>query len=195
MGALLKVKTGALHSSASAEWGSPPEVVEFARDLMGGIDLDPASSRHWNRTVKAKRIYTAEDNGLIRPWEGRVFCNPPGDRSGKLIQRFWRKLVRDSIHTTASFWVGFSLEQLVSLQKFARNPLAERVWLIVPRQRIHYLDDGDGDADDPTHGSYLAYIPHSRPEPNLEEHGPWPEAYMRQHELWMENPFGKAIVK
>lgn len=182
----------AMHLSTNEEQGSPPEVIEFARRLMGRIDLDPASSPYWNQFVRAERYYTKEQNGLFLPWEGCVFCNPPGDKTGRLVQRFWRKLVRDSAHTVASFWVGFNLEQLTGLQQFARNPLAPRIWLIVPRRRLCFLGS---EGDDPTHGNYLAYIPHSVPEGEALEHGPWPEEYMRQHELWSENPFGQAVIK
>ena len=76
------------------EWYTPPDVIEVARDCMGGIDLDPASTAKANETVQAKAIYTVEDDGLIQPWHGRVFLNPPF--SAQLKRAFCDRL-RESV--------------------------------------------------------------------------------------------------
>lgn len=59
----------------SNDWGTPPNIVEAVKSVLGGIDLDPASSDVANQTVQATNYYT--QNGLEKPWEGRVFLNPP----------------------------------------------------------------------------------------------------------------------
>lgn len=71
----------AKHSSASVEHYTPADIIERARAVMGGIDLDPASSAVANaKLVKATAYLDAEANGYLRGWKGRVWLNPPGGK-------------------------------------------------------------------------------------------------------------------
>ena len=65
------------HGSGVVDWYTPVLYVDAAREVMGEIDLDPASSTYAQKTVKAKKHYTAATNGLDKDWSGRVFLNPP----------------------------------------------------------------------------------------------------------------------
>jgi hypothetical protein len=63
------------HQSARMEkdeWLTPPPILR----ALGHFDLDPCApvNRPWDM---AARHYTIEDNGLLKPWEGRVWLNPP----------------------------------------------------------------------------------------------------------------------
>jgi phage N-6-adenine-methyltransferase len=72
---------------------TPPEYVESARQVMGGIDLDPASNPTAQKTVAAQKYYTADDDGLTKEWEGCVFLNPP--YTVRVIDGFIEKLITD----------------------------------------------------------------------------------------------------
>jgi hypothetical protein len=113
---LTRSTTGARHSCDSPEWFTPAPYVEAARKVLGGIDLDPASHREANRIVRARRFYSEKQNGLRRPWSGRVFLNPPGGHVGA----FWYRLMVAWFHQEirAAIWIGYSLEQLQTLQGY-----------------------------------------------------------------------------
>lgn len=70
-------------SSGDTEYYTPVEWVDLARQLMGGIDLDPASSDIANQTVQAQVFYTEADNGLSHTWRDRVWMNHPFHRGEK----------------------------------------------------------------------------------------------------------------
>jgi hypothetical protein len=148
----------ALHSKATPEWYTPVEYVEAARRVMGGIFLDPASCALANLTVKADRFYTKEDDGLTRTWSGRVFLNPPGG----LVREFWRKLIaetRSGCGVPEAIWVGYSLQQLQTLQTADMfGPLEMADAICVPRRRIAFIDATGKPSKSPTHANYIAYI-------------------------------------
>lgn len=81
---------GGHHSprSKTDEWLTPPAVIE----AVGGarsFDLDPAApaDRPW---PTAKVHYSKADNGLLLPWFGRVWLNPP--YSTPLLARFMGRM-------------------------------------------------------------------------------------------------------
>lgn len=78
------------YNSGNNEWYTPGEYIEAARQVMGVINLDPASSEKANEVVNAEYIYTAEDNGLEKEWFGNVWLNPP--YASELIGKFAEKV-------------------------------------------------------------------------------------------------------
>lgn len=73
------------------EWYTPEQYIEAAREMMGGIDVDPASSEIAQQTVKADAFFTINDDGLRQDWNGKVWLNPPYAQPA--IQHFMQKAV------------------------------------------------------------------------------------------------------
>lgn len=65
------MKAGATNRRGD-EWYTPPWLI---RELGGKFGTDPCCPRrnHWT----ANRCWTIKDDGLSKPWDGLVFCNPP----------------------------------------------------------------------------------------------------------------------
>jgi len=79
-------------SSESAEWYTPPSIIERVVEALGDIDLDPCSNSHTAPHVPAKQHYVKEDDGLSKEWSGAVFLNPP---YGREIAQWVEKLVAE----------------------------------------------------------------------------------------------------
>jgi ParB family chromosome partitioning protein len=64
-------------SSESDGWYTPAWLIESAWQVLGSIDLDPATCLAAQAVIKAKAWYTKVEDGLARSWHGNVWCNPP----------------------------------------------------------------------------------------------------------------------
>ena len=83
-------------SSNYQAWTTPPELLDKLYPIVGGLfDLDPCSPTKDRKKapVKAKVYHTGEtnDDGLLTPWFGSVFVNPPYGRT----QKMWIKKCHD----------------------------------------------------------------------------------------------------
>lgn len=77
-------------------YGTPPELVDMARSVMGDIELDPASCSEANeRFVRAMRFYDEEIDGLRQSWATpALWLNPP--YSGRGAYEFARKFAEEA---------------------------------------------------------------------------------------------------
>jgi hypothetical protein len=135
------------------EWFTPPGIIEPAREALGGIDLHPATHAIAQQTIAAATFYTAADNGLARPWFGRVWLNPPFNRT--LLSLFVEKLLAE--------YASGAVEQAILLthdytdvEWFHAAARAAQV-VCFPSGRIHFRSPC-GDENSPRQGQALFYF-------------------------------------
>jgi hypothetical protein len=76
-----------LTSSAENDWISPIDIIKKVKNVLGYIDLDPASSLEANIIVGANKIYTIADDMLKQQFDcGTFYMNPPFGKIGTKSQ-------------------------------------------------------------------------------------------------------------
>lgn len=151
------------HSSRTDAWGTPTDILNAARYVLGEIDFDPASSAAFNERVKAKRYYTEHDDALSKPWpiNCSVYLNPPGGKYGGKSKTalFWDRLLayRDEGLLRHAVFMAFSLEALQTTQR-CREPML-RYPLCVPRKRIAFVTHDGLVGEAPSHSNCIVYVP------------------------------------
>jgi hypothetical protein len=89
---LAKGKPHVSHSTGESEWYTPSIYIEAARQVMGSIDCDPASSKKANEIVKAATYFTKQTDGRKQVWHGNIWLNPPYTQP--LVSEFCELLVK-----------------------------------------------------------------------------------------------------
>jgi len=148
----------ALLSHESTEHYTPQYILDAVITCMGAIDLDPASNSHEIPNVPAARHYTIQDNGLVLPWEGRLFLNPP---FGPGVERWFSKLFLERA-------AGRTTEAIV-LWKSATETAAWKTLTAIscrvcfPSSRIRFVGPAGVEGPGPTFSPALFYVG-ERPE-------------------------------
>ena len=180
------MSTDHMRSRLSSEHYTDKRMVEDARFILDGIDLDPASCEFANEWIKADKIYTKKQDGLKQIWRGDVFLNPPGScgleicKAKKNCQcglpaRFWQKLVSKwaqhgmnggYMQVSSAFWVGFSMNQLNSFQfsqhLFEGCPHPLQFPHCIGSKRMRFLDAFGDKGAAPVQGNYYCLLPSSQ---------------------------------
>lgn len=141
------------HNTGNNEWYTPDDILAAARDVMGGIWLDPASSEIANRRVGATIYFDKDDDGLRQSWTGgTIWMNPP--YAPELVRQFADKLVEtvESYPTIAIVLVNNATET----RWFQRMAGVCRA-ICFPSARVRFLDP-DGNPGAPLQGQAILYF-------------------------------------
>lgn len=140
-------------NSGNNEWYTPGEYIEAARDVLKEIDLDPASSEAAQKTVKAAKFFTPEDDGLTQDWFGKVWLNPP--YAQPLITNFIEKLVGEWQEARIS--AAILLTHNYTDTKFFHHAASACTAICFTRGRITFADT-KGNRCSPTQGQAFFYF-------------------------------------
>ena len=147
-------KAHVANNSGNNEWYTPPKFIELARQVMGGIDLDPATSEVANRVVQAPKIFTAEDDGRAQQWSGRVWMNPP----------YAQPLMGDFAEAVASKYESGEIEQACILvnngteTQWFQRMLGAADAVCFPKTRIKFIDPDGNPSGAPLQGQAILYM-------------------------------------
>lgn len=84
---VLRPPLGVDGAGSGDEWYTPEAIILMAREVLGQIDLDPASSVKANEIVNAAKYYTIVDDGLTKEWKGRIWLNPPYSNARAFVEK------------------------------------------------------------------------------------------------------------
>jgi len=147
-------KAHVANNSGNNEWYTPAKHIELARLVMGGIDTDPATSEIANRTVKAAKIFTADDDGRAQVWSGRVWMNPP----------YAQPLMGDFAEAVSSKYESGEIDQACILVNNAtetqwfQRMLASASAVCFPKSRIKFVDPQGNASGAPLQGQAIVYM-------------------------------------
>jgi len=138
--------------SGNFEYYTPPEFPNAAREVMGNIDLDPASSHKANQSIKADLYFDEDLDGLDQNWFGNVWMNHPFSRVNNPL---W-------IDKLVSEYKKGNVEQACCITFAATSEAWFRPLLDYPQCFIHgrtnyYLPNGEKKKG-VTKGSVITYL-------------------------------------
>ena len=127
--------------------------MDRVRVVLGAIDLDPASSRVAQKTVKAKRYFSEIEDALSREWHGRIFMNPPYYRDD--MPRFVEKLIGE--FRAGRICQAIALVHSLTDPSWFHDLAACASAICFTRGRIPFVSPY-GEANAPVHGSAFFYL-------------------------------------
>jgi len=135
------------------EWYTPAEFLDAARDVLGAFDLDPASSGAAQRTVRAAKYFTSDDDGLSKEWFGRIWLNPPYAQPH--IADFVSKMVAERLARRVS--AGIMLTHNYTDTTWFHEAASIADAICFTRGRIRF-QDSEGGLAAPTQGQAFFYF-------------------------------------
>lgn len=158
---------GDYHLTLSADY-------EPARQLLGGFELDPASSKAANARIRAKRYFDGESiDGLAESWKAEtVWCNPPYSNLSEWATKFFDEYAAGHFKhgvffanaNTADGWfqqrVGYQHAFCLKAGKrsFVDGHRFERAWEANPAEALAAGDAAHKGPHPPRTGQVWVYV-------------------------------------
>jgi hypothetical protein len=150
------------HLSKTSLWYTPMWLIEKCREVLGTIDLDPASDEFGNTRIRATHWWN--NCSLETPWPTvtSVFLNPPGGKIGNQSQAalFWAKFMSEwaAGRFEHGIFIGFSIEIMQTAQQVCAVP-PQAFPFCVPSSRFGFDDENGVENTQPPHAPVIIYVP------------------------------------
>ncbi len=146
-----------MFSHKSLEYYTPSEYLQAAREVLGSIDLDPASCKAAQANVCATKFYTKEDDGLSLPWAGRVWLNPPYSKTnGRSNQEMW------STRLSTEYANGNVTEAILLVKSALGYKWFEALWrdhwVCLAQTRLSFILESGNDDGQSKQGTAFVYF-------------------------------------
>jgi phage N-6-adenine-methyltransferase len=92
---------------AGDEWYTRPDHAALIREVLGPIDLDPASCKKANAIIGAARFFDKAADGRNQNWKARnVYLNPPYSEAGDWVELLVATLLAEEVEDGAILLVN-----------------------------------------------------------------------------------------
>lgn len=156
---------------ANDEYYTPKFYIDLVYKVLETIDLDPASCKQAQQTVKAKKYFTISDNGLTELWQANnIFLNFPYSNAKSWILKTLIEynnynfnngiILANSITDTEAFHMLIKQQQQ-ELPLFAESEQSQRERLIAVcfvKGRINFIDQFGVEQKNPLHPSMFVCV-------------------------------------
>lgn len=146
-----------INQSDNNEWYTPARYIKSVHEVLGQVDVDPASNEYANRIIQAKTFYTIDNDGFAQEWPGKVFMNPPygrDDAGNDSNQARWsRRLIEQ-------YKAGIVTEAILLVNAVPGNRWFAPLWefpICFVDHRIRFYSR-DVEAGQPTHSNAFVYM-------------------------------------
>ncbi len=135
----MKQSMQVLTSTETVNWYTPSKYIEMARQVMGSIDLDPASCDVAQSWIKADFYYCGKVyNGLDMPYYKNVWLNPPFDNTALWCTKLYNEIAKGNVD-----------QAIILVNSNHGYKWYEELWRKFPvccaRERIEFLTDVNED--------------------------------------------------
>lgn len=131
-------------STGTDVWLTPRHIL----DALGPFDLDPCAAPVEANWKTARVHYRLPDDGLTKPWLGRVWCNPP-------YSNVWRWLDKLAFHGSGTALV-FARTETAGFQAHVWGKAASILFLS-GRLTFHHSDGSKAAANSGAPSCLVAY--------------------------------------
>ncbi|MBV8887986.1 MAG: hypothetical protein JO235_28865 [Chroococcidiopsidaceae cyanobacterium CP_BM_RX_35] len=133
------------------DWYTPPEIIVLVRQVMGEIDLDPASNEIAQQWVQASNYHTQAQDGLSHRWFGRVWLHPTHNKTAKWINK-----------VLTEYESGQVLEAIILVRPSVGSKWFQKLTRLFPvcfpDEPIAFLDDQGQPQPRPKQGNAIFYL-------------------------------------